>query len=315
MKKIIFLILIFNYYLLPNEPTVKSTVDKKNVLIGEEINYNLELKSSDKYNFIFPNITDTLSNFEVLNSKIDTLKNEKDLVFKQNIKLITFDSGYFKIPSLKVLYHLKSDSNKLIDYRSLSTNEFGISVNTVEVDTSAAFKDIKPLIEVPFSIWEIIEYIYGAIALILLVLAGIYIYRKYFKKEENDEEELPFDPKIPADVLALEALKKLEKEKLWQNNEFKEYYTKLTDILRIYIYRVFEFDARDMTSSEIIDSLKLKSIKDELIEKMNFILSNADLVKFAKEKPLSDINIRAIEDALIFVENTKFLIKKDEDEE
>lgn len=315
MKKIIFLLLIFNSYLLPNEPTVKSTVDKKNVLIGEEINYNLELKSSDKYNFIFPNITDTLSNFEVLNSKIDTLKNEKDLVFKQNIKLITFDSGYFKIPSLKVLYHLKSDSNKLIDYRSLSTNEFGISVNTVEVDTSAAFKDIKPLIEVPFSIWEIIEYIYGAIAIILLVFAGIYIYRKYFKKEEKDEEELPFDPKIPADVLALEALKKLEKEKLWQNNEFKEYYTNLTDILRIYIYRVFEFDARDMTSSEIIDSLKLKSIKDELIEKMNFILSNADLVKFAKEKPLSDINIRAIEDALIFVENTKFLIKKDEDEE
>src|SRR5690606_27320714 len=106
---------------------------------------------------------------------------------------------------------------------------------------------------------------------------------------------------IPADILALEALRKLKSEKLWQEGEFKKYYTQLTDILRIYILRVFEIDALDMTSSEILENIKLKNLSEELYSKLKFILTNADLVKFAKEKPLPEINENAIEYAFLFV--------------
>ena len=315
MKQIIYLLLLFNIYLFSNEPSVKTYIDKKEVLIGEAINLNLEVTSPDKYNLIFPNLTDTLSKFEIISKgKIDTVIKENEIVYKQNLQLITFDSGYFDIPSLKILYHLKNDKSKFIDYRSLSTNSYGIKVNSMQIDTSATFKDIKPLIEVPFSIWEIIEYIYIVLILIVLFIAGYFIYKKYFKNKEKEEVELPFDPKIPADVLALEALRKLDKEKLWQNDEYKEYYTQLTDILRIYILRVFEFEAMDMTSSEIIENIKPKQIQEKLVLDLKYILENSDLAKFAKERPLPDINMNTMAYAISFVENTRSLIKKNEDE-
>ncbi len=316
MKKILCLLIILNTYLLANEPTLKSTIDKKEVLIGESVNINFEINTSEKFNLIFPNFLDTLGHFEVISkSKIDTIKNEKNIVYKQNIKLITFDTGYYQIPSIKILYHLKNDKSKFIDYRSVSTNEYGVAVNAMKVDTTAAFKDIKPLIDAPFSIWEIIEYIYVGIGLIILLIVAYYVYKKYYKNRVVEKEELPYDPKIPADVLAIEALRKLEKDKVWQNDEFKEYYTRLTDILRIYILRVFEFEALDMTSSEIIDNIKAKSIAEELVSKLNYILTNADLVKFAKEKPYSDINIKVLENGFELIDKTKHLIKKSEEEE
>lgn len=316
MVKFLIFFLVFYSFIYSNQPTVKTTVDTKEVLIGEAINFNIEISSSKEYQFILPDFKDTLSNFEIIEKgKIDTTLTETKLIYKQNIKLISFDSGYFEIPSLKILYHLKSDSSKFIDYRSISTNKHSITVNTIAIDTTETFKDIKPIVDVPFSIWEIIEYIYLLIAIIILSIIGYYIYKKYFKNKIKIEEDLPYDPKIPADILAIEALKKLQNEKLWQNGEYKEYYTKLTDILRIYIYRVFEFDARDMTSSEILEHLKLKYKEEEIIHNLKYILENADLVKFAKEKPYQDINFKVIELAYNFVEKTRILIAKNEDEE
>ena len=60
-----------------------------------------------------------------------------------------------------------------------------------------------------------------------------------------------------------------------------------------------------MTSSEILKYIKSKNISEELYSKLKFILTNADLVKFAKEKPLPEINENAIEYAFFFVEETK----------
>lgn len=315
MKIIILFFILFNLS-KSEEPKVVATVNNNNVIIGEEIKLDIEINSPNIYDIIFPKMMDTVASFEIINiSKIDTLINEKNLKLKQQVSLIQFDSGRYEIPSLKFVYKDKNDTSKLSDFRTFSTNSIPIYVNTVEIDTTKGIADIKPLLDAPFTIWEIIEYIYLTIGLILLALILWYLYNKYYKNRPKVEEDVPYDPKIPADILALEALRKLKSEKLWQEGEFKKYYTQLTDILRIYILRVFEIDALDMTSSEILENIKLKNLSEELYSKLKFILTNADLVKFAKEKPLPEINENAIEYAFLFVEETKNLIKKDEDEE
>ena len=315
MKIIILFFLIFNLS-KSQEPKVVATVNNNNVIIGEEIKLDIEINSPDKYDIIFPKMMDSVGSFEIINiSKIDTFFTEKNLKLKQQVSLIQFDSGRYEIPSLKFVYKDKNDTSKLSDFRTFSTNSIPIYVNTVEIDTTKGIADIKPLLDAPFTIWEIIEYIYITIGLILLALILWYLYNKYYKNRPKEEENVPYDPKIPADILALEALRKVKSEKLWQEGEYKKYYTHLTDILRIYILRVFEIDALDMTSSEILEYIKSKNISEELYSKLKFILTNADLVKFAKEKPLPEINENAIEYAFFFVEETKNLIKKDEEEE
>lgn len=315
--KTLLLILLLSFNLSKSQkPTVVATVNSNNIVIGEELIISFEINSDGKFDIIFPNYGDTLSSFEIINiSKIDTITQEKIIKYKQSLSLINFDSGRYEIPSIKFVYKDKLDSSKLADFRTISTNSIPVFVNSVQVDTTQTFKDIKPLIDVPFSIWEIIEYIYFTIGLILLAIILWYLYKKYYKNRVKVEENIPYDPKISADVLALEALKKLKEEKLWQNNEFKLYYTKLTDILRIYILRVFEVNALDMTSSEILDSLKGRNLSELGHSNLKFIFTNSDLVKFAKEKPIQSINESAIDYSFDFIEKTKNLIIKNEEEE
>src|SRR5574343_462828 len=77
-----------------------------------------------------------------------------------------------------------------------------------------------------------------------------------------------------------------------QKGDVKEYYSEMTDIARTYIEESIHIPAMESTSSELLDSLK-KAISEkkmfvnrEELDKFRQVLENADLVKFAKSKPL-----------------------------
>jgi hypothetical protein len=80
---------------------------------------------------------------------------------------------------------------------------------------------------------------------------------------------------------------------LWQNNEIKKYYSELTEIVRAYIEKELKVPALEITTHELIDILsdfnEAKTIHTsrETIKKLNALLREADLVKFAKSTPLS----------------------------
>ncbi len=84
------------------------------------------------------------------------------------------------------------------------------------------------------------------------------------------------------------------KEKLlWQNNKIKEYYYELTEIVRGYIERELKVTALENTTDEVLAMIKdfknVDSIETskETIKKLKDLLQEADLVKFAKSKPLA----------------------------
>ena len=80
---------------------------------------------------------------------------------------------------------------------------------------------------------------------------------------------------------------------MWQQGEIKEYYSQLTDIARNYIEEAIEIPAMESTTSELITALKAASLKKKMTLSQETIrtclervLKQADLVKFAKSKPL-----------------------------
>jgi len=116
-------------------------------------------------------------------------------------------------------------------------------------------------------------------------------------------------------VEALAALNELREKKLWQQNAVKDYYSHLTDIMRRYIERRFDFPAQEMVTSEIIGSLSTEELDSTLTEITEVVLSNADLVKFAKYEPLGDENDAALKWGYNFVnQTTKEEIEGKEDE-
>jgi hypothetical protein len=114
----------------------------------------------------------------------------------------------------------------------------------------------------------------------------------------------------PAHVIALRNLDLLKEAKLWQQGQVKQYYTNLTDIIRIYIEQRFEVPAMEQTSDEILASLRKIAIEDEsCFAALKEILLLADLVKFAKALPLPNENESNILNAYLFVNHTKEIDK------
>ena len=255
-------------------PLVNAEIDTTNIRIGEQ--FNLKISVNEIKNVIIPKLE--LKGLEVVDTaKTDTLKSS--LVKKYTIT--GFDSGSFYIPQQQIF----------VKNQAFLTDSLLVNVATIAIDTSKIKKfPIKSIKSEPYVLDDFKGYIW--IALVVLLLVGILVYLLFFRKKKETVEEVVI-PLKPAYEEAIEKLQQLDEKLLWQNNKIKEYYIELTGIVRNYIGRDIEIPTFEQTSNEIIELIEAQNSKKKLglsketIATIHSLLKNADLVKFAKSKPLS----------------------------
>ncbi|MBI5325139.1 MAG: hypothetical protein HZB41_07705 [Ignavibacteriae bacterium] len=295
---LIVVLVLISVSLKAQRVSVRAGLDTNNVLIGDQLKLTLEATSDKKAKIVFPVIPDTIGKIEVLSrSKIDTVDSNGLFSLKQRFVITSFDSGWHSIPSLTFTYAGKG----ITDEYTVWTDSLLLKFNTVQVDTSQAIKDIKPPLDEPIS-WE--EYLLYFIIGISIIGIGILAYKLWKRYKKKKESPLDYDPKIPPHIIALEALKQLDSEKLWQKGKIKLYHIRLTEIIRLYIERRYLIPALEMITPDIIQSLSEAKIVDELILYMKKVFEMADLVKFAKFQPLPDENTLVLNYAFDFVNKT-----------
>jgi len=288
-----------------SNPEIKATakLDTNSIMVGQQTNLHLQISVPQDVFIQWPILNDTLqANIEVIKaSEIDTVATNKDdmMVLSQDITISSFDSGYFAIPPFYFIYGKMNDSIvKLVE-----SNALLLEVKNIKVDLNAEIKDIKPIIDEPWTFGEVLPYILALLFALLLIGLGIYIYKR--RKQNKPIFSLPQKPKTPAHIVALEKLNKLKEKKLWQSGHSKEFYSELTDILREYMENQLHFGAMEMISDDIITELQKQNLEPTLLDETREVLQTADLVKFAKVKPLADENDRALKWGFSFVEITK----------
>lgn len=276
--------------------TLEAKIDTNNLLIGDQFRYRVSATFGKGVNFEFPKFKDKVGDLEIVSiNKIDTIKNDKYTAFMQSYVLTAFDSGHYVIPAFEIIYDKKGFTDPYI----ARTDSIVVKYRTLAVDTTQAFKDIKPPLGIEFSIWD---YWYWFVIVLVLAVAGYYGYNYWKNRVPKAITFESSDPKIPPHILALEALKKLENEKLWQNGQVKKYYIELTNIIRLYIERTTQVAALEMTSDEIYTAMTRVQFGEELISKLRFIFQLGDLAKFAKQEPLAQENTSALHRAVEFIE-------------
>lgn len=306
IKKILFvtLFIFYNNVVFSQIPEIRVTADTNNVLIGDQIKIELEINSKSKFNVLWTSIPDTMGPLEVVKiSGIDTSNKDNQFSLKQNFLVTSFDGGTYSVPSFTFTFIQRDNSQDTI-----YTEPLFLKYNSVDVDTTQDIKDIKGPLEVPLD-WA--GYLIYIIILISVPILVYFVY-KYWKKRKQVVPDLGYDPSIPPHVLALEALKQLEAEKLWQNGYVKKYYIRLTDIVRIYFERQFKIKAMEMVTPEIISSMRTFGFENSLINDMSELFSLADFVKFAKHQPLPDENTKCMNYSINFV-NVSSQMKTEED--
>jgi hypothetical protein len=312
MQKSLKILMVLCGLLIPAEifsqyVEIKAELDTDQVTIGDQFNLNLFISQPPGIKVKFPEITDSLAGkIEVLGQyDIDTVKMADRLELRRKILLTCFDSGLYEIPPLP--FELSSaDWND-----SLFSNPLFLAVNTVPLDS--IIRDIKQPIQVPVSFAEIYPYILIGVGAAGLAYFIVYLMRKRKRKEPVFSITKPQEP---AHIIALRELDELREAKLWQRNEYKQYYTRLTEIIRFYIERRFEIPAMEQTTYDILLSWKGKGYDDQnLYNILKQLLSLADLVKFAKEKPMPSDNEVNLDNAYVFVRSTKPVVQDQEKSE
>jgi len=166
-----------------------------------------------------------------------------------------------------------------------------VNVATVAIDTTKVKKfPIKGIKGEPYQFDDFKQYLWWVLAALLII--GLLVYYFVFRKKKT-EEDIEIVPALAPFEEAMQKLQQLDEKLLWQNNHIKKYYSELTQIVRGYIERELKVPALESTTEEIVETLldfnKIKSIdtSKETIKTLKELLQEADLVKFAKSKPLA----------------------------
>lgn len=290
--------ILVSTWAVAQDATVKAVVDSQEILIGDQVNLDLTVELKDESTVAWPLFKDTITGqIEIVQSSIpDTTKKETgETVIHQRLVITSFDTGFMVLPPVEFVFNQDS-------FQTLSTEPILLFVSDIPVEMEADIKEIKEPYDVPFNWKRYIKWILLALAIIAAIVVGIILYKKY-KKQPEEPVARP-KPKRPAHEIALEKLEALRQKKLWQNDKTKEFYIELSDIIREYIEFQFDVLALEMTTDQIITTLKLKGLEDEKIRPLKAMLQMADLAKFAKYKPISNENEQNFDIARTFVNQT-----------
>jgi len=290
---LLLLFISFFYVNTQAQVSVAALLDSTSILIGDQTDLHLRVTAPSNVRLQFPTVTaQELGDLEIVKiNPPDTLQTTANqITVQQNITVTAFDSGFYRIPELA----FKSGN------RTLYSKPLELQVLTLQID-STFIVPIKPIRNVPITMREIATMIGTLLAIAALVTLLIWWLKR--RNQKDPEPEPVYVP--PAHIPALEKLNLLEKEKLWQQDKTKEYYTRLTYVFREYLENRYGVNALESTTDEILGWLRREKFSDDLTTKLRNTLQASDLVKFAKSKPGVDIHQNALDTAYEFIHATK----------
>ena len=272
-KKLVYILFLIGLIGFAQKSPISIASDTTFIRIGEQIQYKISVDETN--NVVFPEFkTDSLGKVEVVESfKIDTLKNK----LEKRYLLTSFDSGQYIIPQQQVL----------IDNKKFLTDSLLINVASVKVDTTKQKMHLIKSIKREPKTFDDYKHLWWWIIPILLLIGVIL----YFVLRKKKEKELPKVYVAPIKE-AMQRLKELDEKELLKHNKIKIYYSELTDIVRTYIEKDIKIPALESTTNELIETIEdfnessNLGISKETIKQLKEVLQSADLVKFAKSKPI-----------------------------
>ncbi|MDO4790810.1 MAG: hypothetical protein Q3998_07605 [Porphyromonas sp.] len=280
---------------------VVTSIEPGSILVGEQSTLTVKVYTPKgaKININLPKDA-VLNGVEVLANPVlkDSSMISDDIIERiYTVPVTAFDSATYEVKPIDVL----------VDNLLYSQEEAPLLQATnipVDVSQPDKFFGVKENWKVPF-VWKDYLWILYLLAGTILFIALVVFLAQYFAKRKKKQIALP--PDIPVTDPYTEAkstLEELRKAELWRQGSVKEHYTILSDTIRRYLERTLGLSTMDKTSSEIIEQMThCKEIKHEHVGELRALLSESDLVKFAKYKPSEAENIGSVNASNKFIDD------------
>lgn len=297
-------------YVAGQNVRIESKLDSATLMMGRVTTLNVTVvkPTSERGTIIVPRDSMT-ANVEIVGeagADTTSLGNGIEEI-KRRIILQSFDSGVYV---LKPILYVSPLGDTIASDRPV------LKVMPVNVDSLTTIHDYADAQEGEHKFFDFLPdfmstWWFWLIVGLVVATAGIILYFHYAKKgkisiRHRKPEEPPYER-------AVRSLNDLRAQHLCEQGREKEFYTRLTDILRVYLDSRFHINAMEMTSTQILQALEGNEATRLPRLHMSQLLEIADFVKFAAQRPLPDDNVKAFNNAMQFVEDTKPVEEPKED--
>ena len=160
-------------------------------------------------------------------------------------------------------------------------------------------KDVKPPLNLP-DLWLL----WWLLLILIAVAAGIYFFLRF--KKSALAAVTPQVPELPAWEKAYQQLEDLRQENLLDKGLFKEFFTRVSDIARLYMENRFNIHAPHMTTEEFLYYLWITGhLNDTQKAALKDFLNSSDMVKFAQYAPTTVEAMKNFDCARKLVDETR----------
>jgi hypothetical protein len=215
-----------------------------------------------------------LEKFEVLEQTRQRQDGPGGSVTTFALKMSAFELGKLTLPDLTFALTAPGVSQRI----SVPGMDVEI-IPTLPKDADkqgASLFDYQPPTEVPIRSWRLLYFLAGLLAAGLLTWGLV----KWLRRPRS--EVVVVKPLAPLDVRTRKALDSLKAEDLPTKGRVKDFYFRLSEIIRGYLGERYGFEALECTSPELFASLrKLRTPGLPEDQLMRFV-SESDMVKYAK---------------------------------
>ncbi len=254
--------------------SVKAELDRAFITVGDPVEYTVAIRHDPS--------TELLSTIPPPDPEIFQIKKTEDIqreergkkVAGKKFTLTAFRLGEFILEPIEIQYRKNGG-----DIQKLKTNRIFLTVKSVaEGEAKTDIRGVKSVMTIP-------RRFFNLFVLILITAFGVvaFLFYRYYRKQQTAAlvPEVPLGPEDEALFL----LNQLFESDLLRRDKVKEYYLKLSEILRIYFEKRYSIAAIEATTYEIMRLLLQKELPSPLKDKIKEVLESADLAKFAKWKP------------------------------
>ena len=281
-KKFLIIALFFLFFSSPaqgqgQEISAEVSLDRSTITVGDPVLFRMIVRYNPSLKIVPSRLGQNLGQFVIRDYQTLPLREEEGMMVEETRYLLTlFEVGSFEIPFLQIRYTDPDGKS-----HSISTSALKLEVKAVNTENIQDIRDIKDPLEIT---WNWRPLVRGILLLTVLLVAGWGMYlliRRWRQKRRSQVSELA-KPLLSPEEEALAAMRKL-RETGWENA--KQFYSRISEILRCYVGRRYQFMAMELTSEELEVQLKYKDIGEKPFEMVSDILIESDLVKFAKYSP------------------------------
>ncbi len=275
-----------------DSPSVKTSIDKTHIIIGEPVRLGIDVRSPAGAFLQLPQ-PDTIPHFEFLGKgSVDSLASAISTSYHLEWKLTSFDSGTYTIPALSVT----------IGNRHYQSDSLLVDVTYGDLDSAKEYHDIRGIIDienpaVKYILWVVLGL--TILGILLFIRSATRPFPRITVTEEGPGPAglSPFDE-------AMASLGVLKKMPLTDAASVKKYYSGMNDILRVFLNRSMGFSSMVRTNEELILQLSSLEMNKESFTHLAGALRMSDFVKFAKYIPDvydNERNMEVIRSAIVLI--------------